>query len=454
MKKQPGFTLHLLWVVCLLTCPLPSSGSAPVATKEGGSPDAYTTPKPQTAEKTLENLKSLAAAGKIDQSAILAANVHGASVIDFGLSASGPAALRSAVMSPNPRIRTLDVAVSTGPRFDGVNNRGLYDGKQYLEVYGSFQGMGDLALNCGTGGRFFYPTTVTYRSDVQINIVLSPLPNLLDRQCTLKGTASGTPSFTFALPGLTCNDWQALCPGETVGVFKTTATDGSEIRIDIRNSLSTQDVLTPADVDTIENVLARIPPDNLKNVHFIQFEPDFHLYTWTPSEAGNGGGIYIGLSPLHVVDVVPVGFGVGLLLYHTLTASEVAFWDMHPYDVWNTETGFAVRYYDWLKGTNDLEKAIWYSFDPSLNADQVVSMLQSALVMGTHFYYPKTGMINIGYQQLVPVTFTNDRLQFGRYVFYLDGNTIVAESESGGNKKVYQKPIPIPDLFLQVVLRI
>ena len=260
--------------------------SAPMAVHATNTPVDYV-PVPSAADlnNATAQLQARAAAGAVSPDVILDDNVHGAAVLDSGSKNSDAsvvhAAASSIVLSPR--------GVPTTPQFNGVINLGIQNGEEALEIDGNIMGIGDPVVDCGTGLLPLQRAQITSRTSSTMDILISR--NLLDRTCMI--SASGAPSFSFQLSGFDCSTWADLCPGDTVGVYQATATDGTPISIAIRNGPGAQDILTPADVSAIEQALASLPVDHLKNVQFIQYKSDFNPYL-TQSDVGNGGGIYIG----------------------------------------------------------------------------------------------------------------------------------------------------------------
>ena len=149
--------------------------------------------------------------------------------------------------------------------------------------------------------------------------------------------------------------------------------------------------------------------------------------------------------------IFPVGYGVGSLLYPTLSTEEQAFWNTYRYGPWNTAQGFGTYYFDWAKSTSDFVE----SFIQTLNSKNAVanaSFIQASLVMATHFYNPNTGNLTLGGQRLASLTFTQNKIQVEDVIYYLDGNNnIVGFSHGGLPEQLYPAPIPVPNLFIQEV---
>ena len=381
MRIPVTFRISLLAGV--LTMMATAGFSDIIATKTKGAPSDYTVPDAATVQAMSGALKTQQGDGTLNAAALMRLNPHGAVVSDTSGSLPAP-----------------KEAVSAPPSLVAVPSDQVVNGFQTVVVYGTFSG-DHLALQCGQHLIPAQPQT----SAVSASEIDLKLPeNLLDRNCTLTDSLTNA-SASFVLPGHTCDTDASLCPGDSVGSFDTTTSDGQSVHIDIRNGTAPKFVFTAAQVTQIENYLATVPPDHLRNVTFIQASTsDTNYFGYTPfidsgGLAANNGGIIVNLYSDLLNDVAN---GIGSQLFNSLAPAQQGEFNFPSFNYLNTplqpEDAFDLSYSDWYKDQHYglfslLDDPAAFPTSPQLSATDV----SLALSMASLFYSSTGGGHIISY---------------------------------------------------------
>ena len=377
------------------------------ATNPQGSPDNYYLVPDLAALTAQQNrISDMAGAGELNQSAIASFNTHGAAVNSIPQIVGHPLPIpRPVPGQPFPN-RPVHPGNPLRPAPAGVRYLGTDGTSQTLEVDGVFPAGTQLELNCGKHIVPQFPQETTV-SATQINLKIPN--NLIDRACYVSTKAAPTVHvYDFTLPGLSCATLASLCPGQVLDTFDTKTSDGKNVHIEIRNGTAPGAVFTDDVVQQIKHFLATVPPDNLKDVKFIQSSgPDTSnsdLIVDSYARAANGGGIFLGIRSPAFQDIAnDVANGVASQIFAHLSTQDKAEYDMHgviSYDgASQPEDIFDLSYSDWYKSeTYSLFQMIFAAEDPSTSPALRAAYLKLVLSMSAQFYNAATNEI---------ATFTN-----------------------------------------------